>query len=87
MQSDAALFRALARQQAQTPPGCTIREAIFAPQEMVPARDAVGRICAMPTVCPPAIPITVSGEVVTPAAVQLMERYGIQKLSVRKALK
>ena len=88
VQSDAALFRALAGQQAQTPPGCTIREAIFAPQEMVPARDAVGRICAMPTVsCPPAIPITVSGERVTPAAVQLMERYGIQKLSVRKALK
>ena len=55
---------------------------------MVPAKDAVGRICAMPTVsCPPAIPITVSGERVTPAAVQLMERYGIQKLSVRKALK
>ena len=85
VQSDAALFRALAREQAETPPKCTIREAIFAPQELIPAVDALGRTCAMPTVsCPPAIPITVSGEVVTPAAVQLMERYGITKISVLK---
>ena len=85
VQSDAALFRALAREQAEMPPKCTIREAIFAPQELIPAADALGRTCAMPTVsCPPAIPITVSGEVVTPAAVQLMERYGITKISVLK---
>lgn len=85
VQSDAALFRALARQQAETPPRFTIREAIFSPQELIPAAAALGRTCAMPTVsCPPAIPITVSGEVVTPAAVQLMERYGIAKISVLK---
>ena len=85
VQSDAALFRALACEQAETPQKCTIREAIFASQELVPAADALGRTCAMPTAsCPPAIPITVSGEVVTPAAVQLMERYGIEKISVRK---
>ena len=85
VQSDGALFRALAEEQAKTPSQCTIREAIFAPQELVPAAQALGRVCAMPTVsCPPAIPITVSGEVVTPAALQLMERYGIEKISALK---
>ena len=62
---------------------CTIRQAVFAPQETQPAEQAVGRICAMPTVsCPPAIPIVVSGEVITPAAVKLMKRYGVEDVSV-----
>ncbi len=62
---------------------CSIRQAVFAPQERIPAADALGRICAMPAVsCPPAIPIAVSGEVITPAAVRLFERYGMETLSV-----
>ena len=62
---------------------CTIRQAIFAPQESLPAEQAVGRICAMPTVsCPPAIPIVVSGEKITPAAVELMRRYHVAEVSV-----
>ena len=62
---------------------CTIRQAIFAPQESLPAEQAVGRICAMPTVsCPPAIPIVVSGEKITPAAVELMRRYHVTEVSV-----
>ena len=62
---------------------CTIRQAVFAPQETLPAEQAVGRVCAMPTVsCPPAIPIVVSGEVVTPAAVELMKRYHVEEVSV-----
>ena len=45
--------------------------------------DALGRICAMPTVsCPPAIPIAVSGEEITPAALELMQRYGVTEVSV-----
>ena len=44
---------------------------------------ALGRVCAMPTVsCPPAIPVAVSGEEITPAAIALMQRYGIEELSV-----
>ena len=36
---------------------------------MIPAAEAVGRICAAPAVsCPPAIPIVVSGETVLPEA-------------------
>ena len=65
--------------------GMTIREAVLAPQETIPAGEALGRVCAMPSVsCPPAIPIAVSGEVITPAAVKLMRRYGIGKVAVVK---
>ena len=73
-------FVALA-QQART--HCTIRQAVFAPQERIPVQQALGRICAMPTVsCPPAIPIAVSGEEITPAALELMQRYGVTEVSV-----
>ena len=61
---------------------CTIRQAVFAPQEQLPAEQAVGRICAMPTVsCPPAIPIVVSGEQITPAAAAWMKRYHVEEVS------
>ena len=61
----------------------TIRQAVFAPQEQLPAEQAVGRICAMPTVsCPPAIPIVVSGEQITPAAAAWMKRYHVEEVSV-----
>ena len=75
-----ATFCALARQ-AQS--RCTIRQAVFAPQENIPAADALGRVCAMLTVsCPPAIPITVSGEVIGPAALELFAAYGVETVSV-----
>ncbi len=62
---------------------CTIRQAVFAPQERIPVEQALGRVCAMPTVsCPPAIPIVVSGERITPAAVELMRRYRIDTIAV-----
>lgn len=61
----------------------TIREAFFAPREMVPASQAAGRICAIPTVsCPPAIPIAVSGEIITEESVRLFERYGVGYVDV-----
>ena len=78
-------FSALEQELLHTPPRCTIRESIFAPQEQVRVEDALGRICAMPTVsCPPAIPIVVSGEVVTETAIRLMRRYGVGKVAVVK---
>ncbi|MFR2123424.1 MAG: hypothetical protein ACLS34_00120 [Faecalibacterium sp.] len=43
----------------------------------------MGRICAMPTVsCPPAIPIVVSGEKITSAAVRLMQKYHVMQAAV-----
>ncbi len=64
---------------------CTIREAIFSPQVRLPVEEAVGLVCAMPTVsCPPAIPIVVSGEKITPVAAALMQHYRIREVSVLK---
>lgn len=77
---EATLFAAL---ECSIVKRCTIREAVFAPQEYIAARDAVGRVCALPAVsCPPAIPIAVSGEGITPEAVALFEHYGIESLAV-----
>ena len=73
-------FQALAQQAKAC---CTVRQAMFAAQETIPAANALGRVCAMPTVsCPPAIPIVVSGEVIGPAAVELFAAYGVEKVSV-----
>lgn len=60
-----------------------IRDAVLAPHETVAVQQAIGRICAAPTVaCPPAIPIAVSGEVITKGAAALFERYGIETVDV-----
>ena len=82
---DPAAFAALAGALEAQPRRFTIREAVLAPQEMIPAAEAVGRICAAPAVsCPPAIPIVVSGETVPPEALPLFARYGIEKVAVVK---
>ena len=61
----------------------TVREAILARSETVSVNDAMGRICASPTVsCPPAIPIVVSGERISTKAVELFKRYKIEKIKV-----
>ena len=63
----------------------SIREAMFAKQETILAKDALGRICGAPTVsCPPAIPIVVSGEVIGEEALQLFDYYGIETVDVLK---
>lgn len=63
----------------------SIREAILADSEILPVREALGRICASPTVsCPPAIPIAVSGEVITKEAIEVFEYYEIEKIAVVK---
>ena len=63
----------------------SIREALFAPQETVPAEKALGRVCGAPTVaCPPAIPIAVSGEVIGPEALALFRYDGVETVDVLK---
>ena len=63
----------------------SIREAVFAESETVSAQDAVGRVCASPTVsCPPAVPILISGEIITSDDVKLFIHYGVDKISVIK---
>lgn len=61
----------------------TIRQAFFAKSELIPVKKSAGRICASPTVsCPPAIPIVISGERITPEDVTLFNHYGIKTVSV-----
>ena len=62
---------------------CSIRQALFSAHELIPAAESLGRICGIPTVgCPPAVPITVAGEEITPAALELFERYNVKQVDV-----
>ena len=61
----------------------SVREAVFAPHESIPAEEALGRVCGAPTVaCPPAIPIAISGERIGPEALALFARYGVERVEV-----
>lgn len=63
----------------------SLRDAVFAESETVDVNDAVGRICAAPTVsCPPAVPIAVSGEEITEEVAKLFKYYGFDKILVVK---
>lgn len=62
---------------------CSIREALFAPHEVISADQSLGRICGAPTVaCPPAIPIAVSGERIGKDALALFAHYGVTTVDV-----
>lgn len=63
----------------------SVREAVFADFESIPVNEAVGRICAAPTVgCPPAVPVVVSGEIISETAVKVLNCYGIKNCFVVK---
>ena len=63
----------------------SIREAMLSPWEYVPTGECVGRVLAAPSVgCPPAVPILVCGERITPQAVSAFAYYGVEKIAVVK---
>lgn len=63
----------------------SIRKAVFSNHEIINVSEAVGRVCAAPTVsCPPAIPVVISGEIITEADVKIFMDYGIDKVDVVK---
>ena len=63
----------------------SIRDAIFSPSEKISTKGSAGRICASPTVsCPPAVPVVMSGEIVTERAIELMLYYGIDQIQIIK---
>ncbi|MBQ4572154.1 MAG: aminotransferase class V-fold PLP-dependent enzyme [Clostridia bacterium] len=63
----------------------TIRQAVFTESEKIDVENATDRVCASPTVsCPPAIPITVSGERITEKHIELFKKYKIEKILVVK---
>jgi arginine/lysine/ornithine decarboxylase/ferredoxin len=61
----------------------SVREALFAPHETVPAEESLGRICGAATVsCPPAVPIAVPGERIGPEALALFQYYNVERVDV-----
>ena len=63
----------------------SIRQALFAPHEIVAVDEALGRICGTPMVsCPPAIPIVVSGERIGREAMELFHHYDVKQVDVLK---
>ena len=64
-------------------PVCSIRAAMLAPAETVPAGESLGRVLGRPGVsCPPAVPILMPGERIDRAAVAAFARYGIETVAV-----
>ena len=62
---------------------CSVREAMLAPRETVPAGEAIGRIMADPDAgCPPAVPILIPGERISPEAVACFRYYGKDECTV-----
>lgn len=65
--------------------GASMKNALLSPKESIPVEHCLGRITADSTVaCPPAIPITVCGEIIDEEAIKAFEYYGIEKVSVLK---
>ena len=63
----------------------SIREAMFAPSEVIPVTESEGRILSAATVgCPPAVPIVVCGERIDKAAIEAFQYYGIETCRVCK---
>ncbi len=61
----------------------SIRDAVFSPKKIIPAKDAKGMICASPLVsCPPAVPIVMSGEVITTEACEWFSYYGTEFVEI-----
>ena len=89
------LFKACEKYETFTPPPLTkgekalsIRASVLSPQETVKTKNAIGRICASPTVsCPPAVPIAVSGEIITENIIKVFEFYNIDSISCVKQKK
>ncbi len=63
----------------------SVREAVMSKKITVNTSDSVGRICASPTVsCPPAIPVAISGEIISRELTEIFRHYGITTVDVVK---
>lgn len=61
------------------------KDAVFLPSEEIKVENALGRVLASVSVsCPPAVPILVSGEVISEEAISAFKYYGIGKIRVVK---
>ena len=63
----------------------SVRDAIMSNSETISVANSLNRVCASPLVsCPPAIPVVVSGEKITPQSLTLLQKYGITEIEVTK---
>ncbi len=63
----------------------SIREAMFAPSEVIPVDESEGRILSAATVgCPPAVPIVACGERIDQNVIEAFHYYGIETCRVCK---
>lgn len=61
----------------------SIRESYFSPQKEVNLDDANGKICGFTCVsCPPAVPIAISGELITDDHIKLFKKFGFNKIKI-----
>ena len=61
----------------------SIRDALFSKAEKISVDDALGRICTSPvSICPPCIPLAVSGEVFDKNTINLLKKYSIFSVNV-----
>lgn len=62
-----------------------IREAILSPRAVLPAEQAVGRVCGgLPAACPPAVSPVVPGERIGRETAGICRYYGIESITVVK---
>ena len=67
------------------PRAMTLRQALFAPTEVLPLEAATGRVLAgLSASCPPAVAPAVPGEVLTGNVMDIYRYYGIESVSVVK---
>lgn len=63
----------------------SIREAVLKESENISIENAENRICSETNVpCPPAVPIAVSGEIITSEIINIYKKYGIFNIDVVK---
>lgn len=63
----------------------SIRRAMFSDWQTLPVHRAVGRVCSVPLVsCPPAVPIVMSGEVISADMLPVFQYYDISEVAVIK---
>ena len=61
----------------------SIRDALFSKSETISIEKALGRICASSvSICPPCIPLVISGEVFDRNTINLLKRYSIFSVNV-----
>ncbi len=61
----------------------SVREAVMAPCEELPVEACLGRVLADYAVnCPPAVPIVVCGEEISPESLSCLKYYGVEKCRV-----